>query len=303
MNIFITVLLSIVTTIGVYNYVPLEYIEFFDFRNREPNLGVSITTINSTDRISDSRTTINDNFSSLNAGKIENSTTSVAAITTLSNLVSVGTITTGTWNASTLTVARGGTGATSLTADSLLVGNGTSAITGTTSPTIGYFYANSTTATSSIFGHLQVSKNLHAATGTFGVILATSTTATSTFSGDLLVSKNLSSSNFAKGGLKTLTDGATITINWDDGNTQYVILGDNRTIAFTNIKTAATMRLFLCQDSTGSRTLTWPSSNPVMRWASGSVPTLTTTANKCDIIGLLTASSTHTIFGSASVNY
>lgn len=49
------------------------------------------------------------------------------AVTTLSSLSSVGTITTGTWNGSTIGVAYGGTGATTLTG--ILKGNGTSAFT------------------------------------------------------------------------------------------------------------------------------------------------------------------------------
>ena len=50
------------------------------------------------------------------------------AVTTLSSLVSIGTITTGTWNASVISVAYGGTGASSLTANNVLLGNGTSAL-------------------------------------------------------------------------------------------------------------------------------------------------------------------------------
>lgn len=49
------------------------------------------------------------------------------AVTTLSSLASIGTITTGTWNGSTIGVAYGGTGATTLTG--ILKGNGTSAFT------------------------------------------------------------------------------------------------------------------------------------------------------------------------------
>ena len=88
------------------------------------NLGVTITTINATDRISDSRAVINTNFSNLNNGKIENSTTSVASITTLLNLVSIGTITTGTWNGTGIDVARQGTGTTSPTSNQVILGNG-----------------------------------------------------------------------------------------------------------------------------------------------------------------------------------
>ena len=52
---------------------------------------------------------------------------------TSSSLTAVGTLTTGTWNASTITVANGGTGATTLTG--ILKGNGTSAFTAATEGT------------------------------------------------------------------------------------------------------------------------------------------------------------------------
>lgn len=124
LNILIGGLVALSATIGVYNYAPLSFIEKF---GPEPvvTFGATITNIAGTDTLKNSRSVINDNFTSLNNYKIENSTTSVAAITTLSNLVSIGTITTGTWDASTLTVSRGGTGSTTLAANLILLGNGT----------------------------------------------------------------------------------------------------------------------------------------------------------------------------------
>lgn len=89
-------------------------------------LGASITTINGTDRLTDSRTVINDNFSSLNTFKVENSTTSVASITTLANLSTVGTITSGVWNGTAIPVLYGGTGSTSPTTNMVMLGNGSS---------------------------------------------------------------------------------------------------------------------------------------------------------------------------------
>jgi hypothetical protein len=44
-------------------------------------------------------------------------------------MTTLGTITSGTWNATTIAVANGGTGATSLTANGVLIGNATSAVT------------------------------------------------------------------------------------------------------------------------------------------------------------------------------
>lgn len=80
-------------------------------------LGSAITTINGTDRITDSRSVINTNFSNLNSTKIENSTTS------MTQLVAVGTLTTGVWQATTIGGGYGGTGTTSPSLNQLLLGN------------------------------------------------------------------------------------------------------------------------------------------------------------------------------------
>jgi hypothetical protein len=54
--------------------------------------------------------------------------TSNTTLTSLSNLNTVGTITTGTWSGTTIAVANGGTGRTSITDGQILFGNGTSAL-------------------------------------------------------------------------------------------------------------------------------------------------------------------------------
>ncbi len=100
-----------------------------------------------------------------------------------------------------------------------------------------------------------------------------------------------------------LTDGATIAIDWLQGNQQRVVLGGNRTITFANFIAGQGMRLILCQDGTGSRTITaWPSN---ILWQGGGAPTLTATANKCDIVSFIAsnATSTLTILGSAVLNF
>ena len=62
--------------------------------------------------------------------QIINYATIGAAPTAGSNsITSLGTITSGTWNATTIAVANGGTGATSLTANGVLIGNATNAVT------------------------------------------------------------------------------------------------------------------------------------------------------------------------------
>ena len=54
------------------------------------------------------------------------------------NITGVGTISTGTWEASDIAVAHGGTGSSSLTANGVLIGNGTSAITSVDMSTKGH---------------------------------------------------------------------------------------------------------------------------------------------------------------------
>jgi hypothetical protein len=135
MKISTIILISIVTAclscLFLYNYAPIGQINEL---NGSDMLGSTITTINGSDTLKNSRSVINTNFSNLNSDKIETSATSLPLITTLSGLTTagslstIGTITTGTWNANTLTVAYGGTGSTTLLSNAVLLGNGTSGI-------------------------------------------------------------------------------------------------------------------------------------------------------------------------------
>lgn len=95
----------------------------------------------------------------------------------------------------------------------------------------------------------------------------------------------------------TLTDGATVAVNWNNGLVQKVTLGGNRTFTFSNPVAGARYLLELTQDSSGSRTATWPT----IKWQGGSAPTLTTTAGKTDLIALLWDGANY--FGQASLNY
>src|SRR3990167_4890624 len=106
MNILLNIAISLITSIasfyGVYNLAPLSILQ-----PEEKTYGSTITTIQGSDTLSSSRTTINDNFSALNSTKIENSTTSVASIITLANLSTIGTITSGIWNGTAIGVGYG----------------------------------------------------------------------------------------------------------------------------------------------------------------------------------------------------
>lgn len=83
---------------------------------------------------------------------------------------------------------------------------------------------------------------------------------------------------------QVLTDGATVAWDMAAGFNARVTLGGNRTLgAPTNPKEGMTYVLEVIQDATGSRTLTWPAA---FNWGSAGAPTLSTGANKVDIVTL-----------------
>src|SRR3990167_1786098 len=90
-NIFVSAVTVLSTLWGIYNFIPLGTFEALE-RESPQRLGAVLTTIQGTDTLRDSRTTINDNFTILNNYKVENASSSIAAITTLSNLVTVGAL-------------------------------------------------------------------------------------------------------------------------------------------------------------------------------------------------------------------
>jgi len=94
-----------------------------------------------------------------------------------------------------------------------------------------------------------------------------------------------------------LTDGATIALDWNNSNVQSVTLAGNRTFTFANPKDGGRYLIALKQDATGSRTVTWPT----ITWAGGSAPTLTTTANKTDLITLVYLNGVY--YGNIDKNY
>ena len=74
----------------------------------------------------------------------------------------------------------------------------------------------------------------------------------------------------------------TTTVNWTTGNKATVNLtGNVGTFAFTNPTNPCNVLLKIVQDATGSRLVTaWDAD---IKWAGGTAPTLTTTANGIDI--------------------
>ena len=96
--------------------------------------------------------------------------------------------------------------------------------------------------------------------------------------------------------IATLTDGATITPDFGANQNFTVTLAGNRTLANpSNMVVGQTGSIFIVQDSTGSRTLSYGTSYD---FAGGTAPTLTTTASAVDRIDYVvrTSTSIHCVF-------
>ena len=80
------------------------------------------------------------------------------------------------------------------------------------------------------------------------------------------------------------TVGATETINWNNGNVQYLIMDVNLTLSFSNPVSGHAYTLILKQDGSGTNSVTWPAN---VTWPGGTAPTITTTANAVDVVTLI----------------
>ena len=101
------------------------------------------------------------------------------------NITRTGTITTGTWNASTVTVPYGGTGDTTLTLHGVMLGEGTSAVAVTTAGTTGYLLTSGGASADPTFGQINLGTS-PAITGTLGVTNGGTGTATSFTQGSIV---------------------------------------------------------------------------------------------------------------------
>jgi hypothetical protein len=99
--------------------------------------------------------------------------------------------------------------------------------------------------------------------------------------------------------ITTLTDGATIAVDFADSNNFSVTLGGNRTLGNpTNQVAGQSGSLFVVQDGTGSRTLAYSSD---WEFAGGTAPTLSTAASAVDRIDYIVraSGSIHAVFTAA----
>ena len=120
-----------------------------------------------------------------------------------------------------------------------------------------------------------------------------SVTANTTLRGDLNIeagSLKVGTSARAYNPITTLTDAASIVVDFALGNNFLVTIGGNRTLAApSNAVAGQTGQIYVVQDSTGSRTLAY---NGVYQFVSGAAPTLSTGASDVDILVYSTRSST-----------
>ena len=119
-----------------------------------------------------------------------------------------------------------------------------------------------------------------------------SVTANTTVRGDFVVeagSLKVGTSARAYNPITTLTDAASIAVDFALGNNFLVTIGGNRTLAApTNAVAGQTGQIYVIQDSTGSRTLSY---NSVYQFVSGAAPTLSTGAADVDILVYSTRSA------------
>ncbi len=223
--------------------------------------------------------------------------TSNTTLTSLSNLATVGAITTGTWSATTIEVAKGGTGATSANA-------AFNALAPAQTSNSGKYLTTDGTNTSwgTVASTLPTTVNTSA---NYNIVMATGSNAslvTGTGNGGNVATLNPYTGKMSVSGLtaygygitspiyastpQVLTDASTIS--WDpiNGLNASVTLAGNRTLSFSTPPTSGAYgTLVVKQDATGGRTLTLPSvTNKILGSTSTTSIGLSTAANAIDII-------------------
>jgi hypothetical protein len=222
------------------------------------------------------------------AGTLTGTTLKSTVVT--SSLTTVGTIGTGNWQGSAIAGQFGGTGVNNSGKTITLGGNITTAGAFTTSG------AFATTLTSSGATNVTLPTS-----GTLATLAGTESLSNKTFTGSTtLASASVTGAITAKNYITTvpanITAAATTTLDFSTGNILKVSLGANITALSVTFATAGTYLLEIIQGA--AYTVAFPAA---WKWSGGTVPTITTTANKTDIITIVYDGSTY--FASAVQNF
>jgi hypothetical protein len=107
---------------------------------------------------------------------------------------------------------------------------------------------------------------------------------------------------FAEGLNSLGNTGASPNIDISSGNFVAATLNQNATFTFSNPPTGAcSFTLFLSNDATPSRSITWPVS---VQWPNAQIPNRTTTASKTDVYTFFTLNGGTNWYGILSIyNY
>jgi hypothetical protein len=113
---------------------------------------------------------------------------------------------------------------------------------------------------------------------------------------DYINQLNVVSSEFSVTSVAAVAAGTTV-LDCSLGSRFLVTMGTgNTTLSFTNVPSLLSNRItvLINQGTTGTKTVTWPAS---VVWPAATVPTLTVTANRVDIIELTTINSGTKFYG------
>jgi hypothetical protein len=169
-----------------------------------------------------------------------------------------------------ITAAQGGTGLVTITANGVMVGNGTGSITTVSPGTSGNVLTSN--------GTVWVSQAPAAATG--NVTLGNTTISlggTASNVGNLTL-LNTTVTDYTETPY-TANSSTAITIALTNGTFQIITLTGNATITMPTATSGKSFILLLKQDGTGSRTVTWST----VKWPANTAPTITSTASKQEI--------------------
>jgi hypothetical protein len=97
----------------------------------------------------------------------------------------------------------------------------------------------------------------------------------------------------------TANTSTAYTVSLANGSFQILTLTGNCTFTFPTATAGQSFMMFLKQDATGSRTVTWPAA---VKWPSSTAPTITATASKGDKF-VFTADGTNWLGSVAGQNY